>query len=228
MRVEGHNGKKSLQLLLDTGNTHNFIDSSKAVKLDCKIETIPPMWVKVAGGGQLQSNTIIRIFIWKMQGSKFAADVMLLPLSGSDLVLGIQWFASFGPILWEFKNLAMEFQYKGRKVKLRGASGKKLKGLQSAKLDKLMTCTGEISMLQLIPREAALKTGTSNNSDPFLVKLLDLYAPIFEDLSTLLPARPGFDHQIPLKEGTDPINLRPYRDPVIQKNVIEEMVEELI
>lgn len=52
MRVEGHHGKKTLQLLLDTGSTHNFIDSTEALKLDCKVETIDPMWVKVADGGQ--------------------------------------------------------------------------------------------------------------------------------------------------------------------------------
>lgn len=89
MRVEGHHGKKALQLLLDTGSTHNFIDASKAMKLDCKVESIPPMWVKVADGGQLQCN-MIRNFTWKMHGSEFTADVMLLLLSGSDLVLGIK------------------------------------------------------------------------------------------------------------------------------------------
>lgn len=54
--------KKTLQLLLDTGSTHNFIDASKAMKLDCKVEAIPPMLVKVADGGQLQCNTMIRNF----------------------------------------------------------------------------------------------------------------------------------------------------------------------
>lgn len=83
-------------------------------------------------------------------------------------------------------------------------------------------------MLQLILREAALKTGMSNNSDPSLVKLLDSYAPVFQDPITLPPVRPGFDLQIPLKEGTNPINVRPYRYPILQKSVIEEMVEVLI
>lgn len=50
----------------------------------------------------------------------------------------------------------------------------------------------------------------------------------FEELTGLPPPRPCFDHKIPLKEGTNAINLRPYRYPTSQKDVIEELVQELI
>lgn len=40
MRVTGHAGKKELHILLDTGSTHNFIDVNKALKLQCKVESI--------------------------------------------------------------------------------------------------------------------------------------------------------------------------------------------
>lgn len=145
------------------------------------------------------------------------ADVLLLPLSGSDLVLGIQWFSALGPILWDFKNLTMEFQKDGKKIKLRGATGKKLKGLQASKLDKLIVASGEISMLQLIPREAGLKTGKPNDSDPEILNLLDSYASVSKEPRGSPHCREGFDHQIPVKEGTNPINLRPYRYSVLHK-----------
>ncbi|KAL8156901.1 hypothetical protein AgCh_001853 [Apium graveolens] len=66
-------------------------------------------------------------------------------------------------------------------------------------------------------QQAGLKTGMSKSSDLSLVKLLDSYAPIFEDPTTLPPVRPGFDLRIPLKEGTNLINLRSYRYHVVQK-----------
>uniref|UniRef100_A0A803N9K6 Uncharacterized protein n=1 Tax=Chenopodium quinoa TaxID=63459 RepID=A0A803N9K6_CHEQI len=102
MRIVGHHGKKKLQLLLDSGSTHNFIDLDKALKLDCKVESIPPLWVKVADGNQIQCSQIIKGFTWKKQGADFTAGVFLLPLSGSDLALGIQWFIQLGPVLWDF------------------------------------------------------------------------------------------------------------------------------
>lgn len=34
----------------------------------------------------------------KMQGVEFEAEVLLLPLSGNDVVLGIHWFFELGPM----------------------------------------------------------------------------------------------------------------------------------
>ncbi|KAK8919027.1 hypothetical protein KSP39_PZI021330 [Platanthera zijinensis] len=43
-----------------------------------------------------------------------------------------------------------------------------------------------------------------------------------------LPPNHHHEHQIPMKEGATPVNLRPYRYPPIQKTVIEKMVDELL
>lgn len=230
MRVTGHHGKKYLQILLDSGSTHNFIDTGTALKLDCRVEHIPPMWVKVADGGQLKCDSRIRGFKWKMQGVEFEADVLLLPLSGSDMVLGIHGFSQLGPVLWDFLNLTMQFTYRGNKVKLRGMKGKKLKSIQADKLDKLFKSTGELSMLQLVPCEV----GNTPRLSPMvtdqqaqenrLQALLSRYEDVFQEPKGLPPQRDPFDHQIPLKEGTNAVNVRPYRYPALQKNVIEEMV----
>lgn len=71
MRVTGHHGKKLIKLLLDSGNTHNFIDASTALKLDCTVEEITPMGVRVADGGQLVCDKRIKNFPWRMQGVNF-------------------------------------------------------------------------------------------------------------------------------------------------------------
>ena len=43
----------------------------------------------------------------------------------------------------------------------------------------------------------------------------------------LLPNR-GHGHAITLKEGTSPINVRPYRYPQFQKNEIEKLINEML
>ena len=129
MRVVGHHGKKMIHILIDSGSTHNFIDFNRALRLDCRVEKTTPMWVRVADGGQLKCDSLIKGFTWKMQGVIFSADVFLLPLSGSDMVLGIQWLAALGPIVWDFQQLSMEFKHLGNKIKLRGATKRKLKGM---------------------------------------------------------------------------------------------------
>jgi len=60
-----------------------------------------------------------------------------------------------------------------------------------------------------------------------LTALQASYQEIFEEPKHLPPPR-SHDHQIPLNEGTDPVNLRPYRHSSLQKDVVEKMIQEML
>lgn len=62
---------------------------------------------------------------------------------------------------------------------------------------------------------------------PELKALSEEFSDIF-DVPCSLPPNRNMDHQIPLKPGTEPINVRPYRYLNIQKDVLEQMVKELL
>ncbi|MCI06310.1 hypothetical protein A2U01_0027368, partial [Trifolium medium] len=57
--------------------------------------------------------------------------------------------------------------------------------------------------------------------------LLHTYAKVFEIPESLPPQREQ-DHAIPLKQGSDPVKVRPYRYPHTQKEQIEKMVQEML
>ncbi|KAJ0020707.1 hypothetical protein Pint_31653 [Pistacia integerrima] len=44
-----------------------------------------------------------------MQGNTFHTDFYVLTLGGCDIVLGVQWLRTLGPILCDFVQLRMEF-----------------------------------------------------------------------------------------------------------------------
>ncbi|GJT79233.1 gypsy/ty3 retroelement polyprotein [Tanacetum coccineum] len=70
--------------------------------------------------------------------------------------------------------------------------------------------------------------GRSIQSTPTVLNpLLEEYADVFAIPKELPPFR-SHDHKIPLKEGTPPINIKPYRHPPIIKDAIESMVQELL
>lgn len=48
LRVKGLYYKRVLQILLDSGSTHNFLDLAMARKLGCKLEAVKPM--AITGG----------------------------------------------------------------------------------------------------------------------------------------------------------------------------------
>jgi hypothetical protein len=57
--------------------------------------------------------------------------------------------------------------------------------------------------------------------------LLEKFAGVFEEPKTLTPTRRS-DHKIPLKPGSQKINIRPYKSPFIQKGEIEKLVKEML
>ena len=64
-----------------------------------------------------------------------------------------------------------------------------------------------------------------NSMHPDILALLKEFDVIFTEPKELRPKR-THDHHIPLIRGAEPVNLRPYRHPCEQKNVIEEMITE--
>lgn len=99
----------------------------------------------------------------------------------------------------------MQFTYKGVKVKLRGISGKKLKDIQSQKLNKIFQDTCELYMLQLVPFEVGHTPELSSIEqlapayDVYLAAVLNEYSEVFTEPQGLQPHMEQFDHRIPLK-----------------------------
>nr|XP_010938809.1 uncharacterized protein LOC105057807 [Elaeis guineensis] len=56
--------------------------------------------------------------------------------------------------------------------------------------------------------------------------LLYKYKEVFEEPRELPPKR-LYDHKIPLKEGSQPVNMRPHKYAELQKDAIEQMVQEM-
>ena len=56
-----------------------------------------------------------------INGHEFQTDAMVIPLESCEMILGIQWLSTLGPILWDFDKLEMQFSYKGRTVVINGS-----------------------------------------------------------------------------------------------------------
>ncbi|KAG8377597.1 hypothetical protein BUALT_Bualt08G0049600 [Buddleja alternifolia] len=149
MRVMGHVGSQNVHILIDTGSTHNFLDVNTARRLGSKIEETALFPVSVADGNKIFSSSTCKGFSWKMQGVQFIADMMLFPLGGCDMVLGVQWLVQLGDISWNFDKLTMKFIMAGKKVALRGKKPAIPKVIGKDKMRKVLQKPAQISMLQV-------------------------------------------------------------------------------
>ena len=77
------------------------------------------------------------------------------------------------------------------------------------------------------PELLQVEATNNNNSLAQLTPLLKEFEDVFAVPTSLPPTR-SHDHRIPLKEGAQPVNIRPYRHPLTQKDAIEAMVKELL
>lgn len=243
MRVVGQYGKKKLHILIDLGSTHNFLDVNVANALGCKLEPLAPMTVAASNGCDLTTKFKCSKFSWTVQGYTFTTEIPPIPLHCGELVLGVQWLCTLGPILWEFLNLRMEFQFQGIKHVLRGVSKSGYKVINGGNFNKLLLQQPQIALLRIreidnssddntLSDDASLSfiaaEQTDLSNDPILQQLLQSFADIFEEPVGLPPFREGFDHRVPLETGANPVNLRPYRYSSLQKDAIDSMIKDML
>ena len=89
MRVTAKVGSQPIHILIDSGSTHNFLDSSTAKKLRCELLKIPQLVVVVADRAQLKCQGMCRGFTWTLVDIEYVSDVYLVSLGSYDMVLGV-------------------------------------------------------------------------------------------------------------------------------------------
>ncbi|XP_071905722.1 uncharacterized protein [Coffea arabica] len=241
MRVTGHVGKQNVNIFIDCGSSHNFIHPRVVQKLGVKTVKVEPLVVEVADGNKLTTQDLCPGFTWKMQGQEFKADLLVLPVGGCELVLGMQWLTTLGDVKWNFQELRMEFIRHEHKVVLRGMKQQELQLVKRKKMQKILQkpeqiVTAQLSLIKAVPNTseppslyaiAAEPGGDQVSSSVELEQLLNDYDDVFQEPSGLPPER-LHDHKILLKNGTEPVNVRPYRYPTFQKGEIEKLVAEML
>ncbi|KAE8662761.1 hypothetical protein F3Y22_tig00113145pilonHSYRG00200 [Hibiscus syriacus] len=223
LRIEGHISGRPLNILIDSGSTHSFITGQWS-KEGVELEQTHPLTITVANGEKLYSSAMSKKLKWGMQGSQFEHDFRVLTLEGSDMVLGVDWMKKYSPLLMDFNNMTMSFKKDGEEITLRGKQNSPtVKVISDSKLQKLMgknnDITGEIFMLSGEVR--------TNMVPVELQSLLEEYSVVFEEPKGMPPPR-EHDHSIILKEGTEAVDIRPYRMPYHQKSEVEKQIKEML
>lgn len=126
----------------------------------------------------------------------------------------------------------MQFEYKERTVKLVATRGVKN---QLPALDKGQSRMGNEStyFIQVSPWQEdrccyALNLEEVTDVNKEAHALLEEFPELTSEPSGLPPNKTDFDHTIPLVEGANPVSIRPYRYPAMQKTVIEGLIEEML
>ncbi|XP_042515336.1 uncharacterized protein LOC122089704 [Macadamia integrifolia] len=195
MQVQGRLGQKGATFLIDSGSTHNFLNTHIANKMGLVPNGEGEFEVAVANGEKLRSSGRCKGMNMTLQGIPIVVDLYLLLLEGYDAVLGAQWL--------RIENVIQHGWTNGHLLHIYSLS---LHDNHDTELSHSHTSNG----------------CTNSNFQ----QLLQSYEDVFQEPKGLPPQR-AQDHRIPLKEGSGPVSIRPYRYPHFQKNEIEKVVADL-
>nr|KYP75814.1 Retrotransposable element Tf2 [Cajanus cajan] len=204
-RVTGSIQGYAVQILVDSGATHNFIQSRVAQFLHlCSKPTLSPLRVMVGNGEFLPCSSFCPQVQLSIDQQQFSVDLYPLELSGTDVVLGAHWLSMVSPFVMDYNGPFMRFMWQGNMVELQGDSGPNPSPITAHQLRRLQT-----------------------TNRPPLQSLIHKYASLFTAPTSLPPPRPT-DHSITLQPNTAPISVRPYRYPHFQKQEIESQVKKML
>ncbi|XP_038979199.1 uncharacterized protein LOC120109538 [Phoenix dactylifera] len=229
MRLMAWVGKHEVSLLVDSGSSHNFINSGIVKKVGLKGATVEPFEVKVASGEKLKCQEVVRDVRMNIQGVRVKADLHVLQLVGLDVVLGNAWLKGLGKVLTDYSTMTMEFKLGGQKKKWTAMSNKEVRSCEANMIEKL--CKGGASCYAIVVtgqhQEEDKKEDELEGIPPKIRSLLEAHHDVMKVPTSLPPPR-SFDHPIRLKNEATPVNVPPYRYAHFQKEEIERQVEEML
>ncbi|WVZ48905.1 LOW QUALITY PROTEIN: hypothetical protein U9M48_000299 [Paspalum notatum var. saurae] len=200
IRARGQQAMKLLLVaLIDSGSTCCFVDSVVAAKLGLALHQQPGLHVTVGNGDQITSPGLFPNLFISVGSEKFVADFYALPLGTYDVVLGVNWLGSLGPILWDFNHHTMAFQRANRRITWIGIDA---------------------------PRPFELRATTLHDGE-LMTALLDEFTDVFQEPQGLPPQR-AISHRIRLSADTKAVAVRPYRYAHVQKEELEKQCAELL
>ena len=227
MRMRGHMGSTKVVVLIDSGATCNFIHEGLVRAKDWKVSETRSFGVKVGGGRVIRSSGKCVNFPLKIQGIEFVEEFFLFDLGEIDVVLGFSWLAKLGETRANWGRLRLSWQIGRSWVTIYGDPDLSTHQVSLRAMSRVVKYTGVAYLLELAALFDNKEQEEHSMITPAIQQLLDQYQKVFQMPQSLPPTR-NREHAITLKEGSSPVNLRPYRYSFEQKNEIEKLVKEML
>ncbi|KAL8118331.1 hypothetical protein AgCh_016023 [Apium graveolens] len=231
MKLMGEIMGKKVVVMIDPGATHNFVSLEAVKSLGLPVLPSKSFGVSLGTGDDVQGKGECKSVVLHLQGVTVIEDYLPLQLGNSDVILGVQWLEKLGTVSTNWKTQTLRFQLGGGSVTLKGDPSLGRTMISFKAMMKTIQKGGdgylvECNHLAATGEHKGLKRG-EDNMPPYLKPILKQHSEVFR-LPPGLPPNRGHEHAINLKDGTDPISVRPYRYPQSQKDEIEALIRDMM
>ena len=112
-RMRGVLQGQRVSVLIDGGASHNFIDASLLKRRHIPTVEFEGFKVEVAGGSTMPCDRYIPGMKLTLGRNELVQDVYVMDLLDTNIILGVQWLSSLGPITTNYKIMEMSFVEEG-------------------------------------------------------------------------------------------------------------------
>ncbi|WCJ33627.1 Transposon Tf2-6 polyprotein [Euphorbia peplus] len=216
-----------IEILVDSGATHNFLSRKLAEVLGIPIVKFTGMSIKLGDGHRVIISEKCRDLPISLDEFKCSVEALVFDMGNLDMVLGIEWLKTLGEVTHNWDLQYMRFNHENQEFVLRGINRKLSEGDSSLhnwlKSSKSTSPTLQILGTEKEEEESQLTTSQKQDLD----SLIGQFESQFHAPTSLPPSR-LHDHGINLLPGQGPVCVRPYRYPYHQKTEIQRQVDELL
>jgi hypothetical protein len=138
LKLTGYIKHRKVIILVDSGSTHNFIHHCITQETHCYIHAVNNFQIMIANGSSMKcgghcENVHLQIGNYHLKYHMFSID-----MGGCDIMLCADWLRTLGPILIDFKELAMQFNQENQKYKFQGITVNSPEIISSHRMEKML------------------------------------------------------------------------------------------
>lgn len=207
MKLHERIGEKQVLILIDSGASHNFISNDLVKELGLTVEDTPQYLVSLGDGQKKKTRGCCEKVVIHMGEIDITERFHLFELGGVDVILGVEWLAKLGEVTLNWRELTMVFEQGGRKRTIKGDPTLARRVVEPKALFRMKEVEAWMLVWELgwIWRSQEPIGGELTKAQSVAMdQILSQHARVFHESRGLPPDR-GMVHQIPLKEGTDPM-----------------------
>jgi hypothetical protein len=127
INIQGYIKNRKLNILIDSGSTHNFINYKLAKDLNFFVYPALEFQVMIVDGGTINCSWKFHSINLNMGEYFLDIPIISIQIGGVDVVLGVQWLESSRIVAFNFKYFFMKFSSDGKELSLEVSKGNLIK-----------------------------------------------------------------------------------------------------
>lgn len=118
MKVKGTILGRDVVILIDSGASHNFLSKGIVAELRIPVDEMPNFGIMVGNCYKVARQGVFRQVEIRLQGLEIIHDFFPIELGSADIILGISWVGMLREVSFNWKNLTIQFDWRGERVLL--------------------------------------------------------------------------------------------------------------